>query len=144
MFHKFKLSEDYFYKKCAPQLLFWIEKNKSNRFGWFLTKKINFESQILAHLKNCHVMNSKSGFLWVCWFFAKYIQGSPDSTNDIFFSLMKFCHEKSWYFVEKPIINAIKYPWIKMSLLLTIKNSFCKLENIFLQAKKIKNQFLRL
>ena len=34
---KLKLSINYFYKKCAPKQLFFIEKKNSDRFGWFLT-----------------------------------------------------------------------------------------------------------
>ena len=31
MVHKLKLSKDYFYKNCAPQLLFLIEKNNQKK-----------------------------------------------------------------------------------------------------------------
>jgi len=35
-FHKLKLSKDYFYKKCAPQLLFLIEKNNQKKIRMIL------------------------------------------------------------------------------------------------------------
>ena len=40
-----KLTKNKFYKKCGPKLIFFNEK-KSERFEWFLTWKIDFESQI--------------------------------------------------------------------------------------------------
>jgi len=36
MFHKLKLSKDYFYKNCAPQLLFLIEKNNQKKIRMIL------------------------------------------------------------------------------------------------------------
>ena len=35
-------------KNCAPKLVFFNKKKDWKRFGWFLTQKIDFESQILA------------------------------------------------------------------------------------------------
>ena len=37
-------------KKCAPKLMLFNEKKNWKRFGWFLTLKIDFESQIKALL----------------------------------------------------------------------------------------------
>ena len=58
-------------------LLNWYSLMKKNweRFGWFLTKKIGFESQIFALFDSSpFIQNSKfNTFLWVCWFLCKNI-----------------------------------------------------------------------
>ena len=44
-------------KKCAPKLVFFNEKKNWERLRWFLKKKIDFESQILAppHYTNSQI-----------------------------------------------------------------------------------------
>ena len=57
----------------------WIDilqwKKKWERFGWFLTQKIDFESQILAPFDSSPlIQNSEfNNFLWVCWFLGKHL-----------------------------------------------------------------------
>ena len=48
-------------------------QKKMEWFGWFLTKKIDFESQILALFDSSpQIQNSKfNHFPWVCWFLGK-------------------------------------------------------------------------
>ena len=74
-------------KSGPPSLtLFWQEYEKMffpkkglglplprERFGWFLTEKIDFESQVLALFDSLPlIQNSKfNNFLWVCWFLGK-------------------------------------------------------------------------
>ena len=50
-------------------------KKKWERFGWFLTLKIDFECQILALFDTFPLIQfSKfNNFLWVCWFLGKNI-----------------------------------------------------------------------
>ena len=45
--YKWKFSKNVYNKKHAPKLTFFNEK-KLERFGYFLTQKIDFESQISA------------------------------------------------------------------------------------------------
>ena len=62
-------------KKCAPKLVFFNEKKNWERFGWFLTQKIDFDCQILALFDSSPLNeNSKfNNFLWVCWFLGKHL-----------------------------------------------------------------------
>ena len=59
-------------KKCAPKLIFFNEK-KWEIIGWFLTYKIDFESQILALFDTSPLTQYSKfyNFLWVCWFLGK-------------------------------------------------------------------------
>jgi len=60
MVHKLKLSKDYFYKNCAPQLLFLIEKNNQKKSDDSRLRKLSLKVRFGHFLKNCHGMNSKS------------------------------------------------------------------------------------
>ena len=61
-------------KKHTPKLVFFYEKSWE-RFGWFLTQKIDFESQILALFDTApSTQFSKfNHFLWADWFLGKNI-----------------------------------------------------------------------
>ena len=54
-------------------LLNWYSsmKKKWERFGWFLTLKIDFESQIFGTFWQLAINPKFNNFLWVCWFFCK-------------------------------------------------------------------------
>ena len=68
------LSKNIKIKKRAPKLVLFNEK-KWERFGWFLTYKIDFESKILAIFdSSLLIQNSKfNNFLWLCWFLGKIL-----------------------------------------------------------------------
>ena len=61
--------------KTKNVLLNWYSSMKKNweRFRWFLTWKIDFESQILAlfDISRLHQFWKFNNFLWVYWFLAK-------------------------------------------------------------------------
>ena len=79
-FRKQSYLKIYMIKKCLWQeMCSYIHilrgiKN-SVRFWWFLTLKIDFESQILAIFDTSplHQFEKFNNFLWVCWFSAKIV-----------------------------------------------------------------------
>ena len=66
------LSKNINNKKYAPKLVL-FNKKKSRKIPWFLTQKIDFESQILARFDTSppHLFSKFNNFLWVCWFLGK-------------------------------------------------------------------------
>ena len=64
-------------KTCAFKLVFFNEK-KWERLGWFLTQKIDFESQLLALFDTSplHQFSKFNYFLCVSWFLGKNISNS--------------------------------------------------------------------
>ena len=71
-----KLFKNWCYQKMSitkNELLSWYYSMKKNweRFRWFLTSKIDFESQILALFDTSplHQFSQLNNFLWICWCF---------------------------------------------------------------------------
>ena len=65
------------------------------------------------------------------WFSTKTHENDKfDFQSPLFYMNNKFSYEKSCHFVEKPIINDLKYPWIKMFLFFTIEKLIFTSENL--------------
>ena len=73
--------------KTTNVLLNWYSsmKKKWERFGWFLTKKIDVECQILALFDSSPlIQNSKyTNLLWVCWFLCKNLSNFVSSAGKL-------------------------------------------------------------
>ena len=61
-------------------MVFFNEK-KGEIFEWFLTSKIDFKSQILAHFDTSplHQFSKFNNFLWTCWFSGKNLSNFVNS-----------------------------------------------------------------